>query len=105
MTSTTSAGDRRALDAEPRPNAFPRGAPGRRHRENEATETRDHMTTDREQAMDAALDYLTSCTRDGIDWVELLRMRAAGADTTEIDEWVRKHRSAGDAPDQETSDQ
>lgn len=37
-----------------------------------------HATLGTEQAMDAALDYLASCTRDGIDWVGLLRMRAAG---------------------------
>lgn len=57
------------------------------------------MTTDRDQAMDAALDYFASCTRDGIDWVDLLRMRAAGADTTDIDEWVRQQRNTLPADD------
>ncbi len=50
----------------------------------------------RSRAMDAALDYLAACTRDDIDWVELLRMRAAGADTTDIDEWMRQQRNTGD---------
>lgn len=42
--------------------------------------------------MTTALDYLASCTHDDVDWVEILRMRAAGIATADIDAWIRQQR-------------
>lgn len=64
--------------------------------------SKDHPPSDRKRAMDAVLDYLAECTRDEVDWVEILRMRAAGASTTEIDAWIRQRHPAD--PEQTTGE-